>query len=315
MNFNVMNSEENDNQLLALTLLILGVFILSLQDSLIKLMSSDTSFWQLQFIRSVGNITLLILLCYFTNGIKVLFPINWKPVYLRAFMMTCCMFCFFSASPSLSVAQMAAGLYTYPLFVSVLAVTILKETIGIWRFSALVMGSVGALMIIEPWAVNFKNTQLLPVLAGFFYACNIILIRKYCRKESVISLTLAVGVIFFLSSLIGIISLKFINISTNFIIDMPFIAIGWPDLTIVIFSFAILCSFLNLIGNLSLAKAYQSAESSWLAPLDYSYLLFATIWSKFFFGYWPTTLNILGITLIAFSGILIAWRERVKKIY
>jgi drug/metabolite transporter (DMT)-like permease len=314
MKLNILDSQNDDNPLLALSLLIFGVVILSLQDALIKMMSSETSFWQLQFLRSICNITLLILIAYYTNGFKILFPINWKPVYLRAFMMTCCMFCFFSASPILSVAQMAAGLYTYPLFVSIMAFTILKEKMGIWRLSALILGSLGALMILQPWSHDFIYVQLLPVLAGFFYASNIILIRKHCRKESVMSLTLAVGVMFLISATIGTIFFEFIYISEAFIKEMPFIALGWPPLTMIVFCFAIICSFLNLFGNLSLAKAYQSAESSWLAPLDYSYLFFAAIWSKLLFGFWPTTMNLVGICFIAFSGILIAWREKVKKV-
>ena len=61
-----------------------------------------------------------------------------------------------------------------------------------------------------------------------------------------------------------------------------------------------------------LAKAYHTAESSWLAPMDYSYLVFATIWGKLFFGDWPSYSNIFGMFLIAFSGILIAFREQRK---
>ena len=61
-----------------------------------------------------------------------------------------------------------------------------------------------------------------------------------------------------------------------------------------------------------LAKAYQTAESSWLAPMDYSYLVFATIWGKIFFGVWPSYSNTFGMFLIAFSGILIAYREKIK---
>ncbi len=52
---------------------------------------------------------------------------NWRPVYLRALLLTICMFCFFAGAPQLSVAQMAAGLYTYPLFVSLLAGPVLGE--------------------------------------------------------------------------------------------------------------------------------------------------------------------------------------------
>ena len=314
MRFEFFNPQLKDNPFTSLSMLVLGVIILSLQDSLIKFMSSDTSFWQLQFIRSIGNIVLLLLIAKFTNGIHLLFPFNWKPVYFRALMMTTCMFCFFAASPKLSFAQMAAGLYTFPIFVSLLAIIFLKERIGIWRIFALILGSSGALLILEPWSENFSLLQILPVMAGFFFACNIILIRKYCREESVMSLTLAVGIMFFASASLGILFFECIYKNYKYIEASPFVFIGWPLLTFIIFSFCLSCSILNITGNMLLAKAYQTAESSWLAPIDYSYLVFATIWGKLFFGVWPSYSNTLGMFLIASSGILIAFREQIKKI-
>ena len=146
-----------------------GVIILSLQDSLIKFMSSKQVF---------GSFNLLDLLAIFftnlwrplTNGLSILIPRNWKPVYFRAFIMTTCMFCFFAASPILTFAQMAAGLYTFPIFVSFLAIIFLKERIGLWRILALFIGSLGALLILEPWSESFTILQILPIMAGFFFA-------------------------------------------------------------------------------------------------------------------------------------------------
>ena len=109
MKFDFLTSQVDDNPIAALCMIVFGVIILSLQDGLIKYMATDTSFWQFQFIRSISNIILLLLIAKLTIGLQSLFPISWKPVYFRAFMMTSCMFCFFSASPSLSLAQMAAA--------------------------------------------------------------------------------------------------------------------------------------------------------------------------------------------------------------
>lgn len=312
MRFDFLNPQLNDNPVSSLSMLVLGVIILSLQDSLIKFMSSETSFWQLQFIRSIGNIVLLILIAKFTNSIHLLIPVNWKPVYFRALTMTTCMFCFFAASPKLSFAQMAAGLYTFPIFVSLLAIIFLNERIGMWRIFALILGSSGALLILEPWSENFSLLQILPIMAGFFFACNIILIRKYCREESVMSLTLAVGIMFFASASFGILFFDFIYKAPIYRNATPFVFIGWPLLSFIVFSFCLACSILNITGNMLLAKAYQTAESSWLAPMDYSYLVFATIWGKIFFGVWPSYSNTFGMFLIASSGILIAFREQIK---
>ena len=313
MKFEILQSTDKDAPLLSLSLLMVGILVLSLQDSLIKLFSSDTSFWQIQTLRSFFNLILLYLISQFTIGSQELFPKNWKPVYLRGFVMTCCMFCFFSASPSLNISQMAAGLYTFPLFVTILAFLFSKEVIGLWRLIALLVGSIGGALVLEPWNHDFKLIQILPILAGFFYALNIILIRKFCRDESPLSLTFAVGVMFFVSGILGISIIEFYDIN-KIIFDMPFVTIGWPKLTIFIFLFAIFCSVLNVVGNLSLSKAYQNAESSWLAPLDYSYLLFACIWGKIIFDTWPNLMNLIGILLITFGGVLIAYRERVKNV-
>ena len=312
MRLDFFNPQIKDNPFSSLLMLVSGVVILSLQDSLIKLMSNETSFWQLQFIRSIGNMLLLLVIAKYTNCVHLLFPINWKPVYFRALIMTSCMFCFFAASPKLSFVQMAAGLYTFPIFVSILAIIFLNERMGIWRIFALILGSFGALLILEPWSENFLLLQILPIMAGFLFACNIILIRKYCRNESVISLTLAVGIMFFISASLGILFFDYFYKENIFRETIPFVFTGWPLLTFVVFSFCLSCSILNISGNMLLAKAYQTAESSWLAPMDYSYLVFATIWGKIFFGVWPSYSNTFGMFLIASSGILIAFREQIK---
>jgi drug/metabolite transporter (DMT)-like permease len=68
------------------------------------------------------------------------------------------------------------------------------------------------------------------------------------------------------------------------------------------------CSLLNLTANVMLARAYQTAESSWLAPHDYAYLVFAALWGGVLWGTVPDTLTLLGMTLIAGAGIFVATR-------
>ena len=253
---------------------------------------------------------LCIIVILFQNK-SLLIPENWLPVTIRGTMMVLCMFCFFSASPILSLSQMAAGLYTFPIFVTILSIVITKEMVGKYRLMALAMGFTGSVFILQLWKENFNLYQLLPMLAGFFYACNIIMIRKYCRNESPVALTFVVGILFFISGIIGIIFFEFIfEYDHNFTID--FITNGWVDLTMIIFLFIVTCSLLNIIGNLALAKAYQNAESSWLAPLDYFYLVFACLWSKLVFDVWPENIEFAGIFLIVTSGLIITYREKVN---
>ena len=92
---------------------------------------------------------------------------------------------------------------------------------------------------------------------------------------------------------------------------MPFVAIGWPELTLLVAGFALFASVLNLTGNICLSRAYQTADASWLAPVDFSYLIFAAFWSRAIFDQWPTGQSIIGMILIGSAGVITAWREHV----
>ncbi len=300
-----------DRPLAALGLLLMGVFALSLQDSLVKLMSADTSFWQFQTLRSIGNLGFTVILALAGGSLGLIVPKNWQPVYLRGIFLTVCMFCFFSGAPYLTVAQMAAGLYTYPLFVSLLAGPVLGEKVGPWRIGALIIGATGAAFILSPWHDDFSAVQILPILAGFFYAANILTLRRACRNESTLALAFAVGIVFIVCGIVGIALLAAFPLAAVYQESMPFVAIGWPELTLLVAGFALFASVLNLTGNLCLSRAYQTADASWLAPIDFSYLVFAALWSRIIFDQWPTSQALIGMALIGSAGIITAWRERV----
>jgi len=150
----------------------------------------------------------------------------------------------------------------------------------------------------------------MPVIAGFFYGCSILVLRKFCRGESTLALAWAVGIVFLSCGLVGAIALTLYPLSESLQSSMPFIAIGWPTLVVSMVIFAVLMSLLNLSGNIFITRAYQTADASLLAPLDFSYLLFAAVWGKVLFDQWPTKTAWVGIVLIIVSGLITAWRER-----
>ena len=307
--FFIFNAPDGDRPLFAMVLLIIGVFVLALQDSLIKYISPSTSFWQVQVIRATGNLALITSLAFMAGSLKRILPRNWRPVYFRGLMQALCMFCFFAGAPFLSIAQMAAGLYTYPLFVSLLALPILGERIGRWRLGALLVGACGATFMLNPLASNFSLVQLLPVAAGFFYACNLLVLRHSCRDETPLALTFAVAIIFISFGILGMSFLMIFSPPLEITSAMPFVMIGWPELTLTVLAICLISSILNLSGNMCMARAYQTADSSWLAPLDFTYLLFAALWGRVLFDSWPSFYSLIGMLLITTAGLITAWRE------
>ena len=313
MSFSIFQRPHGDSPATAISLLLVGVFVLAFQDSMVKFISDQTSYWQFQTLRSLSNMVLAILLAAISGSLALLRPQNNGAVYLRATFLTITMFCFFAGAPFLSVAQMASGLYTYPIFVTLLASPVLGEQVGIWRASTVLLGAIGAIVVLSPWAEQFHAVQLLPLAAGFFYACNIMTLRRACRRESPLALAFAVAVMMLLSGLGGVIWMSATSVSVEFVLSNPFIAVGWPKLTLFIAGFAVLASILNLAGNICLSRAYQTADASMLAPLDFVYLLFAAVWSRILFDQWPSAVALAGMTLIASAGALTAWREHVRR--
>lgn len=128
-----------------------------------------------------------------------------------------------------------------------------------------------------------------------------------------LAMVFAVAVAFLASGILGSLVLTLFPPPITLQQSAPFVAIGWPLLTWIVVGFAVITSVLNLMGNLCLSRAYQTADSSWLVPMDFSYLLFAAFWSKAMFDTWPTTNAIIGMTLIGTAGVLTVWRESVRQ--
>jgi len=313
MKLTVFDNPTEDRPKMALMLLLIGVVTLAFQDTIVKYMTSYTTFWQFQTIRSTFILFIILLVAQTTTGFKILRPRKPFSVFLRSTMLAICMFFFFGGASHITAAQMGAGLYTYPLFVTLLAGPLLGERIGPFRLSALALGAIGSTILLNPFSDKFSFFQIMPIIAGLFYAFNIIILRKYCRTESPLTLVLAVSIVFLLFGISGTLIISTIELTQSVRTSLPFLFGRWPTLTLFIFLFCIGAACLNLLGNICLSRAYQTAESSWLAPLDFSYLLFLTIWAKIIFGAMPSLLETIGMLCIVSAGMIITLRETHHK--
>ncbi|XDZ66072.1 DMT family transporter [Alphaproteobacteria bacterium LSUCC0684] len=301
-----------DRPMAALGLLLMGVSFLALQDSMIKMFAPATTFWQFQAIRSVFNLIFILFLAKASIGIGQLWPNRPWPVFMRALMLTCCMLFFFGAAPQISVSQMAAGLYTYPFFITLMAGPFLGEAIGPWRLAALGLGMAGAFTVLDPLAEGFRWVQIMPVIAGFFYALNLLILRRWCRNESPLAIAFIVALVFIIFGTTGGTIISSLPLAAETRSAVPFLLNVWPEISLAVLGFCLFASCLNLTGNICLSRAYQTADSSWLAPADFSYLLFVAIWSRVFYETWPTPQAATGMAMIALAGGVTALRERLR---
>ena len=139
-------------------------------------------------------------------------------------------------------------------FVSLLAGPFLGERIGIWRVGALCLGAAGCLLVLNPFAATFTAYQLVPVMAGFFYAWNILILRRYCRQESPLALVCIVSLMFLCSGIAGGVIMSSLPIDAGLRDQLPFLLVGWPTL-----GAALIATFLACPVSISSAISASAA--------------------------------------------------------
>lgn len=305
----LLYGQPEDQPGLAVTAMLYGLMALSFQDSLGKVLSEHLSIWQFQTFRAILNILFVLCLARLTMRGFRLIPNRKLVVFVRSVLHVGALLCFFGSAPFLSMAEMAGGLYTFPLFVAVLSAVFLHERVGIRRCAAILMGFLGTLFILRPGTDTFQAVGLLPVAAGFFYANFVIVTRRFCKAESPVVLTLASNVLILITGCVGLITLRLTVIPDNLVQAYPYVLSSWRPMLPWMAGIILVCTVFNVSANIAMSKAYQSAESSFLAPFDYSYLIFASFWGLVFWGDIPRFTTLVGMFLIAASGIFVAWRE------
>jgi drug/metabolite transporter (DMT)-like permease len=293
----------------AAALMVGALFLLGLQDAVVKLTSTEISLWQFQLLRSALNLFLLFTVTRLLWGTSAPRPKRLWAVALRSILLVCTMVFYFGAVPFLSLAEIAAGLYVFPLFVAILSGLLLGERVGPRRIIAIAIGFGGTLLILQPGTAAFQPVALMPIAAALFYAGTIMTTRRLCREESPVTLSFGVSVTFLCVGVIGVSAFTFAG-DTPMARTWPYLFTGWREIGITVVALIAVCSVINVTSNIALARAYQSAEASWLAPFDYSYIVFATFWGYVFWAHVPDGSTILGMIMIAGAGGFVAWRER-----
>ena len=310
MRWSVLKGTDSDAPRVAVTLILAALLFLSLQDGLVKFSSATSSLWQFQILRSIANLALILIGLGVIGSWHLIWPQNPIAVMWRTLAVMGTMVFFFAGAPFLTLSEMGAGLYTYPIFMTILSVLFLNEKVGSWRLLAIILAAIGAVLIIRPTSSSFHAAQILPIFAGLFYSINATILRKYCRAESPLTMAFWASFGFLAICSLGALVVSIVPFDEAQVESWPFLLNAWPTLTSAIILLAGFCAICNVAGNILIVKAYQSAELSGLAPVDYSYLIFATFWGFVFFSDLPNLPTLLGMLLIAAAGIVTAWRQR-----
>lgn len=200
------------------------------------------------------------------------------------------MMMFFSALAITPLAQATALSYTAPLFMTIGAVFFLGETLRARRIVALVVGFVGALIVLRPGLVPLDLGPILVVSSAVLWAISMIDIKILSRTDS--SLTIATYMLVFVTPITFIAAL--------FVWETP----SWESL-----GWLFLLGGLGSLGHILFAESFKQADTTVLMPLDFTKMIWAAILGFLFFGQVPDLWTWVGGTVIFASATYISYRE------
>lgn len=263
--------------------------------ALIKQLGDQYPVGQIVFVRSVFAMIPVLWLVHRLGGWRILRTQRLGGHLRRSGSGLFSMFLGFTALGLLPLATATALGYAAPMFITILAIPLLGETVRIYRWSAVVIGFVGMLLVVHPGADGISLGALMALGAALFSAFAVISIRKMADTESN-------ATIVFYFTLSGTIA----GAAT-----LPFIGV-WPDLADL--PILVVVGLLGGIAQILVTKAYQLAPASVIAPFDYASLVFALglgfiVWAEF-----PTPVELAGSGIIVASSLFIAFRERRRRI-
>ena len=195
----------------------------------------------------------------------------------------------------LPLADVVSLTFGGPIFVTIASIFFLSEKVGIKRWSAVFLGFIGMLLIVQPAFVDLNYYYISPIIFCIFFACVAISVRSLSKTEA--NYTIAFYFTF-LCMIIGLCSIFFVDWIMPSKIDLLiFIVMG-------------LC---GSIANLLLTQSYRLAEASLVTPIKYLSLVFAIFFGFFIWSEVPKILTLVGATLVILSSLIIFIRESQLK--
>ena len=236
-------------------------------------------------------------------------PVRFWAVVLRSLLVGISMLFYFSALAMMPIAQALAGLFTSPVFILLISAGVMGERIGIWRISAVGVGFIGIILVLQPNPSEFDLTVLIPVCAGFFYALGAIATRRLCVGESTVALLAGMWVTLGLLGAVGTVTLMIFPMwqpgEEMQFFTRPWVWPMWDALPLIL-----LQAIGSVCGVFMIIKAYQLGEPSYVSVFEYSVMIFGPLFAWIAFGQSIGGWQVLGIAFIASAGIIIALRSR-----
>ncbi len=308
----------SNNASAGIAFILVGMAAISVNDMLIKQLSGGYPLHQMVFIRSAIGICFSLVLVQFEGGFGILRTKTPFLHVIRGLLVVVSNMTFFTALAVIPLADATALFFVAPLMITLFSIPILGEKVGPLRLGAVVVGFIGAIIMMRPWQSSGESDVsrlilLLPILSATTYALNQIMTRKL----GVVSRASALSV--YIQSMFIVVSLGFYFVAgdgryaeglTNDSLVFLLRAWVWPEGGE--WYYLVGLGMNSAIIGYSLSQAYRLASAATIAPFEYVGLPLAVFWGWIFWDELPGPAIVAGILLITGSGLFVFFREQQK---
>ncbi len=272
---------------------LLGWMFLPVMDGFAKFLSDDLPILQITWARYFFTVvfTLPIMIFFFKK--QLVWSKKPKLQILRGLILLSANICFFYAISIISLAKALTLAFVAPLIVTAFSPVMLGEKVGFRRWTAVVVGFIGSLVVIRPGFVELNFASLAALGTGILYGFYLIITRKLSTSDNPLLTLLMTG-------MVGV---------TLISIIIPFY---WIKPSLNQWSLMAGIGVFACIGHLFLILSLKYADASKLAPLGYTEIIPNVLISYYFFSELPDNWTYLGLFIIILSGLYISRREYLK---
>jgi drug/metabolite transporter (DMT)-like permease len=287
-------SPRQDNVGRGIALALTAILIFSTQDATSKFLVQSVSPFQMTMMRFWAFAAFSLILAWRTGGLRDALK-SKEPILqvARGVLLVGDIWMYVLALSAAPLAAVQSITLVYPLLVTLFAVPLLGERVGIFRISAVAVGFLGALVIVRPGGVPLSWGVLFAVASGACYGLYIVLTRRVSRTDSNTTSVVYVGIVgLVMSSAVGVFFWQPLDLTSALLI-------GYIMLT-------------GVVAHGMMIVALSTAPASMLQPFNYTSLPWSILFSYVVFHDLIDPVSLLGAAVIVGAGLVVMARERIR---
>tara|TARA_B100002003_G_scaffold110586_1_gene102334 strand:+ start:334 stop:1182 length:849 start_codon:yes stop_codon:yes gene_type:complete len=267
--------------------------MLPIMDGFAKYLSADLPILQITWARYFFTVifTLPVIFLFYRQEFK--WTEKPKLQLKRGLILLCANILFFYSISIISLAKALTLAFIAPLIVTALSPIFLKEKVGFRRWTAVIVGFIGSLIVIRPGIIEFNFASIAALGTGVLYGFYLIVTRKLSTSDSPLLTLLLTGIV-------------------GAVIMSLFAPTFWVWPTLNQWSMMAAIGFFASLGHLFLILSLKFADASKLAPFSYFEIITNIIIGYYFFGDFPDVGTFIGLLIIILSGVYIFYREQFR---